>query len=200
MTTNERLYLQEFPDFDYVLPELDQWKDVSWHNDAIPRLETTIDGDHVIIAHLWCNYGNKELREEGVDAKFILSVYNEDMEYIGDVATAESLEELRANCNQWFLQNVGESQDDEGISIGEYLRGAAEMFFYHHRGIDEKQREEELAFEASKIVEKASSLGIPDNIDLVKYISVLEKRILKLEAMEYRVKELESRLGVQNAE
>ena len=51
-------YREEFPDFDDELPEIDGFKDSSWHNDAMPSLI-----NEVLHLHLFVDYADPDLSE-----------------------------------------------------------------------------------------------------------------------------------------
>ena len=55
---NATLYSTEFPDFDYALPVIEGFRNVSWHNDACPSL---MNDDETLT--LWCDYADVTKRE-----------------------------------------------------------------------------------------------------------------------------------------
>ena len=69
MKTN---YLEEFPDFDYALPDLGEgWEDTSWHNDSCPSMDYSLGDNYGL--RIWFQYSNPEWRECGGE-KYILVI------------------------------------------------------------------------------------------------------------------------------
>jgi hypothetical protein len=65
-------YKNEFPDFDYDLPNLGKgWEDNSWHNDSCPSLDYDL-GDGMML-RIWFQDANPEERECG-GKQFVLVV------------------------------------------------------------------------------------------------------------------------------
>lgn len=72
-------YKTEFPHYDDELTLPDGWVDTSWHNDACPSFEKTINGT---LVRLWCDYKDRSLSEIG-GLRFSISMYDEQAdEYI----------------------------------------------------------------------------------------------------------------------
>jgi len=65
-------YLDEFPNFDYTLPDLGKgWEDNSWHNDVCPSLDYSLGGEEII--RIWFDYADPDMRECG-GARYLLAV------------------------------------------------------------------------------------------------------------------------------
>lgn len=66
-------YRHAFPDFDYGLPELPQFEDMSNKNDTCPHLLSTELG-----LKLFCDYADPARREEGAEHRYTLYLANKD--------------------------------------------------------------------------------------------------------------------------
>lgn len=88
-------YKDEFPNFDYDLPDLGEgWEDNSWHNDVCPSLDYVLNPDSEEIVRIWFDYANPEDRECGGD-RYVLSVgiYGETLE---GILSTDNLDEILA--------------------------------------------------------------------------------------------------------
>ena len=75
-------YLNEFPSFDYTLPDLGEgWEDNSWHNDVCPSLDYPLEGENIV--RFWFDYAEPTISECGGD-RYILAmgIYGETLEGI----------------------------------------------------------------------------------------------------------------------
>jgi len=85
-------YKDEFPRFDYDLPDLgESWEDNSWHNDVCPSLDYPLEGEKIV--RIWFDYANPEDRECG-GQQFALGVgeYSE----LEGVMSSDNLDEILA--------------------------------------------------------------------------------------------------------
>lgn len=65
-------YKNEFPEFDYALPDLGEgWEDNSWHNDSCPSLDYPLEGGKML--RIWFQESNPEERECG-GKQFVLVI------------------------------------------------------------------------------------------------------------------------------
>lgn len=88
------MYKYEFPDFDYELPTIEGFEDVSWHNDVCPSLECYFSDDSTI--RLWCDYANPQRREVG-GKRFTVSLSpSEDSLNSGDTVFLFSSEDFES--------------------------------------------------------------------------------------------------------
>ena len=69
-------YRREFPDYDDMLYIPHGWKDLSWHNDTMPRAGSVLlDIPQVqVIASLWQDYRDINLRECQVGGRFFFEI------------------------------------------------------------------------------------------------------------------------------
>jgi hypothetical protein len=86
-------YKNEFPAFDYDLPELGKgWEDNSWHNDSCPSLDYPLEGEEIV--RIWFDYANPEDREcEGPRYVLAVGIYGETLE---GILSSDNLEVILA--------------------------------------------------------------------------------------------------------
>jgi hypothetical protein len=84
-------YLNEFPNFDYVIPNLGKgWEDNSWHNDSCPSMDYPLAGEEIV--RIWFDYTDPDMREAG-GKQFILAkgIYGETLE---PILESDNLDEI----------------------------------------------------------------------------------------------------------
>lgn len=100
-------YKNEFPDFDYELPNLGKhWEDNSWHNDVCPSLDFVLNADSEEIVRVWFDYADHERRECGGE-RYTLSVgiYGETLE---GILSTNDLGEILAHIKARNLAPLGD--------------------------------------------------------------------------------------------
>ena len=86
-------YLTEFPDYDADLPDLPNFADDSWHNDACPKLRRYLGMlyDPVIVT-VWVDYADPERRESMKARRYtiVLTLTDENI----DIAESDDLDQI----------------------------------------------------------------------------------------------------------
>lgn len=90
-------YLEEFPNYDDVLPVINGFVDRSWHNDACPSLIRKV-GENAYL-QLWCDYKNKALSDfADLDGdsyrRYSLSLINDEEGLHIDLISSNDLNEV----------------------------------------------------------------------------------------------------------
>lgn len=104
-------YKNEFPNFDYELPDLGKgWEDNSWHNDVCPSLDFPLGGEKIV--RVWFDYADPEMRECG-GKQFVLAVgiYGDSMDH---VLESDNLDEILNYIKVHKLTNLYECFWGEG--------------------------------------------------------------------------------------
>lgn len=105
-------YMEEFPDFDAVLPTLEGWEDVSWHNDICPSLEHVLEGG--MILRLWVDYYDPEKREMD-QQRYSLVLCDKEGAFVSTIVEADTWPELEvALCKVGLKGRVGDMMIEAG--------------------------------------------------------------------------------------
>jgi hypothetical protein len=90
-------YKNEFPLFDYELPNLgDGWEDNSWHNDSCPSLDYPLRGEEIV--RVWFDYADPNRREcEGKQYILAKGIYGETLT---GILESDDLEEVLSYIEQ----------------------------------------------------------------------------------------------------
>jgi hypothetical protein len=96
-------YLDEFPHYDDVLPNITGFEDGSWHNDACPSLIRKVGSDAYL--QLWCDYKDKQLSDfsdvsDEVYRRFSLSLINDEEGLHIDLISSNDLNEVLEFINR----------------------------------------------------------------------------------------------------
>lgn len=70
-------YRSEFPYFDYDIPHLEGFIDMSWHNDICPKFTRKLNDTQEIV--VWVNFADEDRRECG-GLQFVVQVKDIDNE------------------------------------------------------------------------------------------------------------------------
>jgi len=93
-------YYHEFRDFDFDIPHLEGFTDVSWHNNVSPSLERKLNDTETVT--VWVDYLDPDRRECGGSQFLVIIHLTEEMESSKVYLETDSWEEVQNAVNQIF--------------------------------------------------------------------------------------------------
>lgn len=95
-------YRKEFPDFDFDIPHLEGFQDVSWHNNVSPSFERKLNDIESVT--VWVDYLDPEQRECG-GSQFLIGTHTTDeLETFKVYLETDSWDEVINAINQIFKE------------------------------------------------------------------------------------------------
>lgn len=93
-------YREEFPDFDYDLPTIEGFEDISWHNDVCPSMTNAFStapiGEDKGKLTLWCDYADTSKREFQGGPRFRLVELDSRGDALKDICESDELAAILA--------------------------------------------------------------------------------------------------------